>query len=66
VAVTVTNSHFLTFDFGGRPIGSFDLAKSPLVPPCAMRLTSQQSSLRLSCTVQPVPASLIAALSSHG
>lgn len=65
VSVSVTNSHFLTFDFGGRPIGSFDLARSPLVPPCAMRLTSQQSALHLSCTVAPVPASLIAALSSR-
>ena len=65
VSVTVTNSHFLTLDFEGRTIGSFDLAQSPLVPPCSMRLTPQQSVLRLSCTVAPVPASLIAALSSH-
>jgi LmeA-like phospholipid-binding len=65
VSVTVTSGHFLTFSFAGRPSFSFDLARSPLVPPCAMQLTTQQSNLRLTCTVAPVPTSLIAALSSH-
>lgn len=64
VSVTVTNSHFLTFNVAGNPAVSFDLARTPLVPPCAMQLTSQQSALRLSCTIAPVPPSLIAALSS--
>lgn len=66
ISVTVTGGHFLTFNYAGRPGVSFDLAKSPLVPPCAMQLTTQQSALHLSCTIAPVPASLIAALSSHG
>jgi hypothetical protein len=66
VSVTVTNDHDLTFSFDGHRAVSYDLARSPLVPPCAMHLATLQSALRLSCSVSPVPASLIAALSSHG
>jgi hypothetical protein len=66
VSATVTDSHFLTFNLAGRPVGSFNLARSPLIPPCEMQLGSRQSALHLSCSISPVPASLIAALSSRG
>lgn len=65
VAVSVTHDHFLSVSFDGRPAASFDLARNPLLPPCAMQLTPEPSALRLSCTVSPVPGSLIAALSSR-
>ncbi len=66
VTVSVTNSHVLAFNVVGRRVVSFDLARTPLLPACPMQLTTEQSVLHLSCTIAPVPASLIAALSSTG
>ena len=66
VTVTVTNGHELAFSTVGHKAVIFDLARTPLLPACAMRLTAQPSALHLSCTIAPVPASLIAALSTSG
>lgn len=65
VSVTVTGSDSLSFNVVGHRVLSFNLARSPVVPICPMQLTTRQSALQLSCTVSPVPASLIAALSSR-
>ena len=66
VTVTVTNSHELAFSTADHSPVIFDLARTPLLPACPMQLTTQHSALRLSCTIAPVPASLIAALSTSG
>ena len=65
VSVTVTGNDSLSFNVVGHRVVSFNLARTPVVPICPMRVTTQQSALQLSCTVSPVPASLIAALSSR-
>ena len=64
VTVTVTSGHELAFSALGHRAVTFDLARTSLLPACPMQLSSQQSALHLSCTIAPVPASLIAALSS--
>ncbi|HUE60126.1 MAG TPA: LmeA family phospholipid-binding protein [Acidimicrobiales bacterium] len=64
VTVSVTNSHVLAFNVVGRRVVNFDLARTPLLPACSMQMTTVQSALHLSCTIAPVPASLISALSS--
>jgi hypothetical protein len=64
VSVTVTGSDALTFNVFGHREVTFHLAKTPVVPDCPMQLTTQEAALQLSCTISPVPASLLAALSS--
>jgi hypothetical protein len=65
VSVTVTGKDLLSFNVFGHRAVTFNLAGTPVVPDCPMQLTTQQSSLQLSCTISPVPTSLIAALSSR-
>jgi hypothetical protein len=46
-------------------LGTLDLTSSPLVPACAYQVTQVSGGYSLSCTVTPVPSSLLEALSSQ-
>jgi DUF2993 family protein len=61
---TITSGHFLQVVAGGLPVIDVDLARTPLVQECAMSLRVTGSGVEASCTMSPVPPSLIAAVSS--
>lgn len=48
----------------GRQLLAIDLARSPLVPRCQLRLRIEPGAVLLSCHLSPVPHSLLAAISS--
>ena len=63
--VTVVADHDLELTWEGRVVGTVDLTSSPLVPACAYSLADGADGYTLTCTVSPVPASLLATLSSQ-
>jgi hypothetical protein len=65
VEVSVTGGHVLEVAFDGRPLASVDLTGSPLVPACDYTLARVANGYSVSCTVSPVPSSLLATLSTQ-
>jgi hypothetical protein len=64
-AVTVVGQHLLELTYEGRTVARVDLTSSPLVPACSYSLEKVRGGYSLSCTVSPVPATVLDALSSH-
>ncbi len=62
-AVIGVEGQTLTLSAAGVRLLSVDLKQSPVVPACAMTLVVRPGELQVSCTVAPVPPSVIAALS---
>ena len=62
-AVIGVEGQTLTLTVAGARLLSVDLQQSPVVPACAMTLVVHPGELQVSCTVAPVPPSVIAALS---
>jgi hypothetical protein len=61
--VSVEGGHRLIVTDFGHQILAVDLSKNPLVPQCTFALVPVSSGYKASCTVAPVPPSLLAALS---
>ena len=61
---SITSGHFLEIRAGGLPVLVVDLARTTLVQECAMSLKVTASGVEASCTMSPVPPSVITALSS--
>ena len=61
----IVSGHFLQLVAAGVPVLDVDLARTPVVQDCAMSLRVTGSGVEASCTMSPVPPSVIAALSSR-
>jgi len=61
----IANGHLLTVSEVGVRLLDIDLAAIPIVPPCVMHLAVADGSASLACSVAPVPASLIEAISAN-
>jgi len=61
--VSVVSGHRLVVTVSGHQVLSIDLTSNPLVPDCAFALQGTQDGYSLTCTVAPVPPSLLTALS---
>lgn len=61
----IASGHFLQIVAGGLPVLNVDLARTPVVQDCAMSLRVTGSGVEASCTMSPVPPSVIAAVSSR-
>jgi hypothetical protein len=61
---TIASGHFLQIAAGGLPVLEVDLARTPVVRDCTMTLRVVSSGVEASCTMSPVPPSVIAAVSS--
>ena len=60
----IASGHFLQIVAGGVPVIDVDLARTPLVQECAMGLRVTASGVEASCTMSPVPPTVVAAVSS--
>jgi hypothetical protein len=63
--LVVTPGNVLQVDALGHELGSVNLGSSPLLPSCAYHVATVAGGFSLSCTVAPVPPSLLATLSSE-
>jgi hypothetical protein len=61
--VSVEGGHRLVVTDFGHQILAVDLSKNPLVPECSFALVQVSDGYQASCTVAPVPTSLLAVLS---
>jgi len=61
--VAVVGGHVLTIGEGSTRILDIDLSHSKLVPDCSMSLTITVGRLGASCSLSPVPARILAAIS---
>jgi len=55
----------LDIDVSGVTVVSLDLARNPIVPACSFSLTVSGSAITATCTMTPVPPSVIAAMSTQ-
>ena len=62
--ISITEGHIVTVTSAGRLLGSVDLSTSQLVPKCDMTSDTGAQAITFSCTMAPVPASLIESLSA--
>ena len=63
-AVAVVGGHLLEVTYQGKQLARIDLSVSPLVPACSYDLAKVQGGYSLSCTLSPVPVTLLHTLSS--
>jgi hypothetical protein len=61
--VSVADGHRLVVTALGHQLLAVDLTRNPLVPQCTLALVPVSGGYQASCTVAPVPPSLLAALS---
>ena len=61
--VSVQSNDELTVRLAGRTVFSYRLSRIPLIPDCPLQLAQVGGGYSLSCTVSPVPAPVLAALS---
>lgn len=64
VTVTIAGGHILILRVAGQKDLSFDVDRSPIIPPCALQATVAGDALVLECQVAPVPSSVVAAISA--
>lgn len=64
VTVTVASGHILTLAVQGQRVYTFDVDRSPIVPPCALNAGIAGGNLILECTATPVPPDVVAAISA--
>lgn len=62
-SVSVQPGDELTVRVAGHPVFSYQLSRIPLIPDCPLQVAQAGGAYRLSCTVSPVPAPVLAALS---
>lgn len=62
-AVSVQPGDELVVRLAGRTVFSYRLSRIPLIPDCPLQLSQAAGTYTLSCTVSPVPPSVLAALS---
>ena len=63
VEIVPSGSDRLALRAAGRTIATVDLTKVPIIPTCPLTVLHTGTSYTLSCTVAPVPASVLAAIS---
>ena len=63
VEIVPSGSDRLALRAGGRTVATVDLTKVPIIPTCPLSVLHTGTSYTLSCTVAPVPASVLAAIS---
>ncbi len=63
VEVSAPTSDRISFVVHGVTVASIDLTRVPIVPSCPLDVTHTGAVYTFSCTVAPVPASVLAALS---
>lgn len=63
VRVTASASDRITVSAAGVPITTVDLTKVAIIPECPLQVDHSGDTYTFSCTVSPVPASVLAALS---
>ena len=63
VKVTSSASGQITVSAEGLTVATIDLTKVPIIPDCPLQITNSGDDYTFSCTVSPVPASVLAALS---
>ncbi|HMC38556.1 MAG TPA: hypothetical protein VKI19_02775, partial [Acidimicrobiales bacterium] len=61
--VTATGSDRIVVSAAGRTLDVINLTRIPIVPVCPVQVHEAGGVYTLSCTVAPVPASVLAALS---
>ena len=61
--ITATASNRLVVSVAGRTVATIDLTRIPIVPFCPLNLSHTGDTYVLACTVAPVPAPVLAALS---
>lgn len=64
LSVRIEQEHTLAVSAAGTLLAAFDLATSPVVPSCRMAVDSTTGLIALGCRVEPVPLSLIDAISA--
>lgn len=63
VEVSAPTSQRISFTVHGVTVATIDLTRVPIVPSCALDVTHTGAVYTFSCTVAPVPASVLGALS---
>lgn len=63
VQVTATGSDRIRVSAAGQTVATIDLTRIPLVPSCPIDVAHSGGTYTFSCTVSPVPPSVLAALS---
>lgn len=63
VNVTASGSNRIVISAAGRTIETIDLTKVPIVPDCPVQMVHSGDAYTISCTVSPVPQSVLDALS---
>ena len=63
VQVTSSASGRISISAEGVPVATIDLTRVPLIPDCPLQITHSGDSYDFTCTVSPVPASVLNALS---
>ena len=66
LSVTSSSSNRLKITAGGLTVASIDLTKVPIIPDCPLHVSHSGDAYTFSCTVSPVPASVLAAVSDAG
>lgn len=61
--VTVQPGDELVVQVAGRTVFSYQLSRIPLIPDCPLQVSQTGGAYVMSCTVSPVPAAVLAALS---
>jgi hypothetical protein len=63
--VTASGSNHVAVSIAGRTLIVIDLTRIPIVPDCPLTISHTGTQYTFSCTVSPVPQSVLAALSRH-
>jgi hypothetical protein len=63
VQVTSSGPGIIDITAGGQTVSSIDLTKIPIVPACPLQITHTADEYTFTCTVSPVPPSVLGALS---
>lgn len=66
IEVTSSASNRITVSAGGVTVARIDLTKVPIIPDCPLDVTHSGEVYTFSCTVSPVPPSVLEALSKAG
>lgn len=64
-SISITTGDVMTLNAGGTQLLSVDLASSPIVPTCPLRLAVSKGAATLSCHLAPVPSTVVGALNGE-